>query len=1005
MKILIKRAALIMGSVAMAMIHPGVTRAAVLVQYWPFDELPGATVSSNRVAGGNSAFLVNANTNAAWITSDFAPQLTNSTGAVTLDGVNDYVNLGVFGLNNPATLSMWLKPNDFSGDVRLFSPLDFNGTYAGLVRFDTFGSGAIQEISNIPGSWPNTWYSLTNMSAVPVGQWTHLALVYSPGGIVSLYINGVRSGQIFGGFRFTQSQFGLGAQFNGSAKSFSGAIDDMSVWNGTLNPNSIAQLAAGVSPTNIVDVAPVQPGANLVQYFPLDDGTGSSIAANAVAGGNIGNLVNLDANTQWTNAKPSQLINSSGSLLFDGTGYVDLGNIHLFGSGAVSLWLNPATNNLDMRIYSQLTGLGNNPGLVGLDIPGVGGLGVFNSAVYSRIAPTGSVPTNQWTHLVVSYDNGYATAYINGVPQITTSAVFAFGADSFGLGANFKLLTTGGGGKFRGSMDDVSIWDRPLSLTSIQQLANGASPLSIVDTPQPQVGAALTMSIANPPGATIKQYFPLEGPDGSTNVANLSGTNAAFLVNYVAPPIPWTNSALAPQLSNNVSALVVDGGTTYGDLGNIGLSGSATVSLWAKPASVTGAPGGSFLFSQLSGSTIAQGAVGITGTGGLSVRGPAPNIAPNGTLKVGEWIHLAFVYDAGSVTTYTNGVASSTVSVNFQFDASSLGIGASLWHLSSPVGAPFNGQLDDFAVWNIPLSAEEIQSLALGQSPMDVPSSVSLVQYFPLNGTGTNLVIANLAPGGNQGVIQNYSATARSWESTVIPATLASRSTRSLFMDGFNDYVNMRNIVQNGSGTVSFWVKFNLLPGDTRLFSPLTGGVGQSGTSTVRVNGEVWIWNGSTWQVAAGPNTLTTNRWYHLAYAYGGGLATLYVDGVEKNTVIAGFQFSAVEFGLGAKFIAQNGNTLAGYVDDVSIWSAPLSAASIQQLAGGAAPNLLVDKTKNLLLTWAAYPGGYYNVQSSTSLSGPWTPIPQPTTLVGTNYTVSIPISLAGMKFFRLVKP
>ncbi|MDB6124765.1 MAG: hypothetical protein JWQ71_3758 [Pedosphaera sp.] len=987
----------------MAMIHPGITNAAVLVQYWPFDELPGTTFSSNRVAGGNSAFLVNANTNAAWITSGLAPQLTNSTGAVTLDGINDYVNLGVFGLNNPATLSMWLKPNDFSGDVRLFSPLDFNATYAGLVRFDTFGSGAIQEISNISGTWPNIWYNLANISVVPVGQWTHLALVYAPGGIVSLYINGVRSGQIFGGFRFAQSQFGLGAQFNGGGKSFSGAIDDMSVWNGALSPNSIAQLAAGASPTNIVDVAPVQPGANLVQYFQLDDGIGSATAANAVAGGNTGNLVSLDPNTQWTSDKPSQLTNSLGSLVFDGTGYVDLGNIHLFGSGAVSLWLKPATNNIDMRIYAQLSGLANNPGNVSLDIPGVGGLGVYNSAANARIAPAGVVPTNQWTHLVISYDNGYATAYINGVPQITTPAVFAFGADSFGLGANFRLAT---GGKFRGSIDDVSIWDRPLSSTSIQQLAAGVSPLSILDTPQqPPVNVSLSISITNLPGTTIRQYFPLEGPDNSTNVANLSGTNAAFLVNYVAPPVPWTSTALAPQLSNNVSAMVVDGGTTYGNLGNIGLSGSATVSLWAKPASVTGAPGGTFLFSQLNGSTAAQGAIGITGTGGLLVRGPAPNIAPNGTLKVGEWIHLAFVYDAGSLTTYTNGVAISTTSVNFQFDAAPLGIGASLWHLSSPVGAPFNGQLDDFAVWNAPLSADEIQSLAQGQSPIDVPSSASLVQYFPLNGTGTNLAIANQVAGGNVGVVENYSPTARSWDSTVIPAALASRSTRSLFMDGFNDYVNMRNIGQTGSGTVSFWVNFNLLPGDTRLFSQLTGGTGQPGTSTVRANGEIWIWNGGTWQVVAGPNTLTTNRWYHLAYTYGGGLATLYVDGVEKNTVAAGFTFSPIEFGLGAKFIAQNGATLSGYVDDVSIWSGALAPATIKQLAGGAAPNSVVDKILSVRLAWAAYPGGYYNVQTSTSLSGPWTPISQSATLAGTNYTVFVPISTAGSKFFRLVKP
>ncbi len=978
--------------------HPQTGRGATLVHYWPFDEIAGASVSSNRVST-NLAVLVNADTNTVWISSGLAPQLTNSTAAINLDGVNDYVNMGVLGLNGSATLSMWLNVNStFIGDMRLVSALTEITTYEGLLRFDSLASGNIQVISSVPSIWGNAWQTLAPVSSVSEGQWFHLAVVYS-GGTATLYLNGERKGANYSGFQFDISQFGLGAKFNNLGNTFSGAIDDMSVWNGPLNTNSIAQLAAGVSPTNIVDTPiPLQP-AHLVHYFPLDEAPGATTVPNSASGGNTGTLVGFDPAAAWTNAVPTQLSSSTRSLTFDGVDdYVNFGNLGLFGSATVSLWIKPTTNNADIRIYSQLAGPTTTPGLIGF--VGTGGLQVYNSAATVRIAPDDSIPTNQWTHVVVSYKNGFATAFINGVPQISTRAVFSFASANFGLGANFNLSF---GRKFSGLIDDVSIWDNALSLNSIQQLASGVSPTAITDTAQPLPTISLGLSFTNPPPAVLRQYFPLEGPDNSTNVANLSGTNAAYIVNYVAPPPPWTNSGLASQLTNNVSALVVDGGTTYGNLGNIGLSGTGTISLWAKPASLTGPAGGSFLFSQLTGASSLQGAVSVSATGGLIVRGGTGAVATNGTLKIGEWIHLVFVYNAGSMITYSNGVSISTVGVNFQFDVDPIGIGATLWHLSAPFGAPFNGQLDDFAIWNVPLSAEEIQNLTLGQSPLETPSSASLVQYFPLNGTGTNSVIANAVLSGNTGQIFNYSPTVRSWDSLEIPSALTSRSTRSLFLDGFNDYVNLRNIVQSGSGTVSFWANISLLPGETRLFSQLTGATTQPGTATVRTNGEVWIWNGTAWQVAASANTLTTNRWYHLALTYASGVATLYVDGVAKNPVVAGFNFSPAEFGLGAKFIAQNGNTFAGYMDDVSIWNSALSPDTVLKLAAGTVPTAVTDTPRSLALTYPAYPGGAFRLETSTSITGPWIVVPGAPTLGGIDYTVLVPIaSGVPTRFYRL---
>ena len=79
---------------------------------------------------------------------------------------------------------------------------------------------------------------------------------------------------------------------------------------------------------------------DLVQYWPFDDGAtnaASDTAQNAIAGGNVGELIDFDLNNapgdtpgDWvTTDLPSQLAHSTGALDFDPltNGYVDGGNL------------------------------------------------------------------------------------------------------------------------------------------------------------------------------------------------------------------------------------------------------------------------------------------------------------------------------------------------------------------------------------------------------------------------------------------------------------------------------------------------------------------------------------------------------------------------------------------------------------------------------------------------------------------------------------------------------
>jgi hypothetical protein len=538
-----------------------------------------------------------------------------------------------------------------------------------------------------------------------------------------------------------------------------------------------------------------------------------------------------------------------------------------------------------------------------------------------------------------------------------------------------------------------------LSAASVQQLASGVSPLDIVDVPQGMVSLPISYTVeGSVAGAQIKQYFPLEGPDDATNAANLvSGGNVGKLVNYTTPVPPWTNSALAPQLTHSTAALALDGLGNYANLGNVGLSGSATVSLWIKANVVTN---GGQLFGQLSGVTTAQGAVGLAGSGGLQVRGGLA-LAPDGTIQTNQWTHLAFLYSAGFITAYVNGTLVNSVASSCDFSNDPFGIGAPLWYLSTPLYNNFPGQIDDVALWSGVISETEVQSLASGASPLTITNTVPLTQYFPLEGTGMDLNVTNAVAGGNTGQLANYTSSVHSWDSSEHPSQL-SGSTRSLFLNGISEYLNVGNLGLNGSGTVSLWLKPTTLAGDQRLLSQLSGATTQQGHAGFRPDGQVWTWAGNVYQYPGPAGTLTANQWYHLAFTFGGGVATLYVNGIEKGTVPSGCQFNGVETGIGAKWINLYGNSVSGFIDDVAVWDKPLFPDTIAKLAGGASPNAVVDSPKNLMLRWPGS-GGYFSVESATNVTGPWAPVLQSATLSGTNFTVAVPLSSSGMKFYRLV--
>ena len=487
-------------------------------------------------------------------------------------------------------------------------------------------------------------------------------------------------------------------------------------------------------------VTNVSPAASLVQYWPLEE-VGSASATNAVSSGNTALIRNQDPATAWTATGIAGPLaaRSTACVYLDGAlpsgmfqNYLDLGALGLIGSGSVSFWVNPETFMVnDIRLIVPTTETALYQGLARIDTFGSGALLLSGINVPTTHAITGDYTTllsvGAWTHLAFVFDRGRCTLYANGAPVGTNYSGFNYGTSRMALGArlpnpsNYASLN---GNRFQGQIDDVSIWDGPISAATVAQLASGVAPSSLTDTHQ----AA---------SAKLVQYYPLEEEAGSDVASNLAGAASGTLINFNTATCWVKNSGETTNtpaaLTNSTTALAFDPVNSYVDLGVLGLYGKGSVSMWFNSSTNRDLVN---LYAQIDGGSHAQpGRVALDAGGRLRTQtsyGTSPVwtvLTPTNAVPQGTWIHFAAVYDNGYATFYVNGVRQNTGPALLGFSTSRFGVGNPLI-LGSPItyGTNFCGLVDDISIWDGPLAAYSIQMLASGVSPTNI---VDVVETAP----------------------------------------------------------------------------------------------------------------------------------------------------------------------------------------------------------------------------------------------------------------------------------
>ncbi len=338
---------------------------------------------------------------------------------------------------------------------------------------------------------------------------------------------------------------------------------------------------------------------------------------------------------------------------------------------------------------------------------------------------------------------------------------------------------------------------------------------------------------------------------------------------------------------------------------------------------------------------------------------PTIDLTSNSSLQLNAWNHIAVTSNQNSDSLiYINGIQ----------DAANTGthaptdIGSDLY-FGSFNGASnfFEGKMDDIRIYNRVLSTQEVKKLYnAGQAKQGVSTKkreLGLAGYWTFDNKDINWAgntIQDTSGNGNTGTLTGMSA--------AITPSLGKRGQAFRF-DGSDDEVDIGTlgdnvITENTPFSISLWTK----PGRFTFSNYLVNRTPISGfTFDAAPSGQIRFFQQGSTNLVRNSNTgaLTLNQWSHVVATWTGSLTAtdihIYVDGVEVS-------YAQTQDGVtltnntGSVVI---GETYLGDIDDVRIYSRPLSLAEVQQLynSGSGKVNVTSRSSSDGLVGWWTFDG------------------------------------------------
>ncbi len=365
-----------------------------------------------------------------------------SSNALDFDGSNDYVEVndnGNFDLSDSFTLMAWIYPESW-GQNSYGRIIDKNSTTA----FNFFISNDTANIQNLRTTIGGTSYNSDNYS-LSLKTWQHVAVTFSASADqIRFYIDGVN---VKNRTRTTSAPINSEELYIGNYKqlnrAFNGTIDEVRIWNSTLNQTEIQ-----------VEMSSSIPVSRPVAAWSFEESSGQYANDTHIwVKGTYGSALSFDGANDYVRIPDSSSFNINGEL-------------------TVSAWVYPLTNQStggSNQIVQRLN-WGTKQGFFLRE-----GYGptqyhapqfYVGNGTYWNSVSSGSINPNGWHYITGTVkSNDKIRIYIDGSLKDESNYLGIINQST----GNIFIGWESGTKAFNGTIDEVRIWSRALNSTEINE--------------------------------------------------------------------------------------------------------------------------------------------------------------------------------------------------------------------------------------------------------------------------------------------------------------------------------------------------------------------------------------------------------------------------------------------------------------------------------------------------------------------------------------------------------
>lgn len=369
----------------------------------------------------------------------------SGNAATSFDGSSYYTlgNPSQLQITGSQTISMWLKPASFSSRQNPFCK-----AYGGEGCITQETGGALTYYYGTAGANASPYQQIGTGNVLAVGSWTHVVIVRDLNAMkLTWFVNGSLKASATASYSAAVASTNSVLIGAGYAGKYNGSIDDVRVYNRALSANEVSALYSEYNPGLNLDSGQ----AGLVGWWKLDGN-----AKDSTPYGNDGTV---------TGATPTadREGRSNGAYSFNGTSdYIQVPDINLSANSfSATAWFKPNAAG-DEKI------IGTYNGSSGTSLLQIFTGGQLRVCITFCAVATDNLVDGSWHFAVVVGDGSSIRAYVDGNPTpVITHAAISYNINGTTyIGRDPQT----GGYRFNGSIDDVRLYKRALTVSEIANL-------------------------------------------------------------------------------------------------------------------------------------------------------------------------------------------------------------------------------------------------------------------------------------------------------------------------------------------------------------------------------------------------------------------------------------------------------------------------------------------------------------------------------------------------------